>query len=133
MSFELVNDISRHKRELSKTRQAFKFPRVSNRKKPSEEARDQRSGLGRDSLDIWTVFNAREAAADAGEPPLDMVAVRGGVAWAGEGDLGQTLAQRINGGGRHSRERFKGYQQNNIYSIAFTWLNQMITFRKEHR
>ena len=117
MSFELVNDISRHKRELSKTRQAFKFPRVTNRKKPTEEARDQRSGLGRDSLDIWTVFNVREAAADAGEPPLDMVAVRGGVAWAGEGDLSQTLAQRINGGGRHSRERFKGYQQINIFSL----------------
>ena len=35
--YELVNDISRHKRELSKTRQAFKVPRVSRRKKPSDE------------------------------------------------------------------------------------------------
>ena len=108
--YELVNDISRHKRELSKTRQAFKFPRVSRRKKPSdEEAKAQRARLGRDSLDIWTVFNAREAAADAGEPPLDMVTVRGGVAWAGEaGDLSQAVMQRISGGGRNSRERFKG-------------------------
>ena len=107
--FELVNDISRHKRELSKTRQAFKFPRVTRRKKPSAEAKDQRARLGRDSLDIWTVFNAREAASDAGEPPLDMVSVRGGVAWAGEaGDLSQAVMQRISGGGRNSRERFKG-------------------------
>ena len=105
--YELVNDISRHKRELSKTRQAFKFPRVTGRKKPSDEARDKRSGPRRDNLEIWTVFNARES----GEPPLDLVAVRGGVAWVGEAGMaeaGQTLAQRINGGGRHSRERFKG-------------------------
>ena len=107
--YELVIDISRHKRELSKTRQAFKFPRVSSRKKPSEETKTQRTRVGRESLDIWTVFNAREAASDAGEPPLDMVAVRGGVAWAGEaGDLSQAVMQRISGGGRNSRERFKG-------------------------
>ena len=112
--YELVNDDSRHKRELSKTRQAFKFPRVTRRTKPSEEARDQRAGRGRDSLDIWTVFNAREAAAEAGEPPLDMVAVRGGVAWAGD-----TVMQRISGGGRHTRDRFKGQPQTNI-SLS-TW------------
>ena len=95
---------SRHKRELARTRQAFKFPRVTRRMKPSLEDRGQRPGRGQDSLDIWTVFTSKTEAGALGgaEDGLEMVtSVRGGVAWAGE-----EVRQRMASGG--ARERFRG-------------------------
>ena len=98
---------SPYKRELSRTRQAFKMPRVSRRSKPSKIKTLQTLPEGR-QLDVWTVCSARVVS--------DMTIVKQSVAWAepepSVEDMTQTVVQRLYG--RRLRGRFRGTNKDDI-------------------